>query len=150
MSSEGCLGSFIHPSAYLVLDHCIQIFQKSHDWPFLSDLNADRAKVITHEQEVFWSRPIDDPDRKIDRVRILICGSSGAGKSTIVNKTFGREVVSLFPRVMNHGRNGLSNYPPNLASSIGALAEISRPLHRVMLMALTMSTKNAVLRACKR
>lgn len=96
ISITGVVGTFIHPSAYLIYDLDISIYKKSFEWPFEANFKAAKANVIANELEVYWSRPFDDPDLRIDRVRILTCGSAGVGKSTIINKTFGQEVVRPF------------------------------------------------------
>jgi putative ribosome biogenesis GTPase RsgA len=82
----------------MIYDLDLSIYEKSLYWPFSKEFKAARASVITTEEAVYWSQTLDASDLKIDKVRILVCGPSGVGKSTLVNKTFGREVVSYFPQ----------------------------------------------------
>jgi len=51
-----------------------------------------RNKVIIDESTTFWETVSGVPSN-LDELRILICGNNGTGKSTLINKIFGAEVV---------------------------------------------------------
>ena len=50
-------------------------------------------------KEVFWGERETVNIEEPGAIRILVCGNTGVGKSTLINEVFGVEVVRLaFPR----------------------------------------------------
>ena len=58
-----------------------------------------RNKVIVDEAAIFWEHGKDETPVQLDAVRVLVCGNNGIGKSTLINKVFGFEIVSLPQRL---------------------------------------------------
>ncbi|KAH4218591.1 hypothetical protein HBI56_231570 [Parastagonospora nodorum] len=79
-------GTFIHPSVYQVLDENPGIRDVSGGWPFTKALALFRHRVIPDEREIFWVHPSPAMKRKLEKIRILICGDAGVGKSTLINQ----------------------------------------------------------------
>lgn len=52
-----------------------------------------RNKVIADEASIFWEHGRDEAPVQLDAVRVLVCGNNGTGKSTLINKVFGFEIV---------------------------------------------------------
>jgi ribosome biogenesis GTPase A len=44
----------------------------------------------------FWLDDDDDDSPNPGAIRVLVCGNTGVGKSTLINKTFGVDVVSSY------------------------------------------------------
>jgi GTPase SAR1 family protein len=65
-----------------------------------------RNKVIIDESATFWESVSGVPNN-LDELRILVCGNNGIGKSTLINKIFGAEVV----------RHRTFEYPNKLVTS---------------------------------
>ncbi|MCJ1354550.1 MAG: hypothetical protein MMC33_004539 [Icmadophila ericetorum] len=60
-------------------------FENSHR----ADIELFRNLAIPDAHETFWDQHILSFSGKVDAVRILICGNTGVGKSTIINRVFG-------------------------------------------------------------
>ncbi|KAG9871202.1 hypothetical protein KCU63_g1688, partial [Aureobasidium melanogenum] len=82
-------GTFIHPSAYFFYDWWNDFTFRSRDWSICESFLKFRDHVMTADDTdaIFWSRA--NYDKRPEKFRILICGESGIGKSTLINKTFG-------------------------------------------------------------
>ncbi|KAH0169228.1 hypothetical protein KCU67_g3154, partial [Aureobasidium melanogenum] len=83
-------GTFIHPSAYLFYDCWDDFTFRCRDWSIGGSFLYFRDHVVPagdNDNAIFWTR--DNYDKKPEKFRILICGESGIGKSTLINKTFG-------------------------------------------------------------
>ena len=68
------------------------MYLDSKKLPFRKHINKWRP--VTVPDEVFW---LENETVKIiepQAIRILVCGNTGVGKSTLINKVFGVEVVS--------------------------------------------------------
>ena len=65
--------------------------------------NAFESSAVDKEVENpgFWQsdEEIVDPQRP-GTIRVLVCGNTGVGKSTLINKVFGVEAVS--PKARHH------------------------------------------------
>ncbi|MCJ1357760.1 MAG: hypothetical protein MMC33_007756 [Icmadophila ericetorum] len=84
----GPQGTILHPSVYLMFDNYDHIFLNSKYVPFREDINQLRQTFLPGNP--FWDTThppisIDDPSE----LRILVCGNTGIGKSTLVNAVFG-------------------------------------------------------------
>jgi ribosome biogenesis GTPase A len=86
---QGPVGVFIHPSAYLIYDREFLISTNSRDWSFQEEFCNFRRKVVSREAEKVWEQSSEAIDENIKKVRILVCGPAGVGKSSILNKVLG-------------------------------------------------------------
>jgi uncharacterized protein (DUF2235 family) len=93
-SSVAPTGTFIHPSVYQVLDENPGIRDVSGGWAFTKPLALFRHRAIPDEREVFWTHPSPAMMKKLEKIRILICGDAGVGKSTLINRVLGGNYVS--------------------------------------------------------
>lgn len=91
--SIASVGTYIHPSAYAVIDIDLLIEINSKEWPFIEGFLASRATFNTRQIELFWEAAAAELDQRLKAVRILVCGNAGIGKSTLINKTFGLPMV---------------------------------------------------------
>ncbi|KAI4661132.1 uncharacterized protein J4E79_004943 [Alternaria viburni] len=80
------VGTFIHPSVYQVLDENPSISHVSGGWAFSKSLALFRHRAIPDEGEIFWQNPSPAMQKRLEKVRILICGDAGVGKSSLINK----------------------------------------------------------------
>lgn len=89
-------GTILHPSVYLIFDEYCHIFLNSKQLAFRSHIEKWRSYVIVSQSE-FWN------DREVLNIeepgviRILVCGNTGVGKSSLINEVFGVKVVRSFP-----------------------------------------------------
>ena len=76
----------------MIFDRYCHVFLDSKDLPFRS--NIEKWRDITLSNDGFWNDremlKIEEPEA----IRILVCGNTGVGKSTLINEVFGVEVVS--------------------------------------------------------
>lgn len=82
----------MHPSIYRIFDEYSNVFLNSRDFPFRNRNEEIRQTILP--ENGFWDDgkivSIEDPAA----TRILVLGNAGIGKSTLINKVFGAEVVS--------------------------------------------------------
>jgi putative ribosome biogenesis GTPase RsgA len=84
--------TFVHPSVFLLLD-CVLNFNINRESLGLNEnLLNYQAIIIPHPDQVFWKHHFTATSY-IDKVRILVCGNNGVGKSSLINKVFGEVVV---------------------------------------------------------
>lgn len=108
-------GAIIHPSVYLLLDVHVHIALETKELKMKRCIEDWRSKMLgvsnSEQTRDFWSDG-DDADAQVEgAIRILVCGNTGkilcqyrfamhdshdvgVGKSTLINKTFGVDVVS--------------------------------------------------------
>ncbi|KAI5460809.1 hypothetical protein BGZ63DRAFT_425287 [Mariannaea sp. PMI_226] len=88
-------GTIIHPSVFCVLDR----YPRYLDLPNLSPLKAKIAKFqdecMSDDGDVLapWLRGMQLQASGVKAFRILVCGKTGVGKSTLINKVFGVEMT---------------------------------------------------------
>ena len=87
-------GTIIHPSVYHCSDEFVVQTSSLSSMPDRGTIENWRAKMLGTEHHVlnqgFWSDA--DPqenDDELKAIRILVCGNTGVGKSTLINQVFG-------------------------------------------------------------
>lgn len=96
-------GTIIHPSVYMLLDEHINIALESKEVKLQRYLESYREKMLglTTGGMVnpgFWLDEEDDDTGNPGAIRVLVCGNTGVGKSTLINKTFGVDVTQTMNR----------------------------------------------------
>ncbi|KZF26032.1 hypothetical protein L228DRAFT_3439 [Xylona heveae TC161] len=101
VNSEGSLngwsffpqGTVIHPSVFLLMDESINISLDTKDLKLHNSIEHCRKQVMGTKSNIlntgFWN---DQPTPEFDHlgaIRVLVCGNTGVGKSTLINKVFG-------------------------------------------------------------
>lgn len=78
-----------------MFDEYSTVFLDSKALPFRNEIEELRDTVLT--EDVFWNEReiVDTEDR--GAIRILVCGNTGVGKSTLINEVFGAELVRPVP-----------------------------------------------------
>ena len=67
------------------------MFLDSKALSFRNDIEELRSTVLV--KDVFWSERETVDIEEPGAIRILVCGNTGVGKSTLINEVFGEEVV---------------------------------------------------------
>ena len=92
-------GTILHPSIYLLIDENSGISLEMKELELQRHLEEWRERMLGSDKGVvntgFWLDEDEDDAMDPGAVRVLVCGNTGVGKSTLVNKTFGVDVVSL-------------------------------------------------------
>ncbi|KAH7253297.1 hypothetical protein B0J15DRAFT_526615 [Fusarium solani] len=94
-SDNGPYGTMIHPSLFCVLDR----YPRYLELPNLKALKAqitnfqDTYLVEDPESLAPWLRDMQLQASGVKAFRILVCGKTGVGKSTLINKVFGVEMT---------------------------------------------------------
>ncbi|THZ23904.1 hypothetical protein D6C90_09289, partial [Aureobasidium pullulans] len=82
-------GTIIHPSVYFVMDvyarHGIELAMK----PFQKDIDRFRDEQHSDMRDPWLTMLETAPQGDVKACRILVCGRTGVGKSTLINKVFG-------------------------------------------------------------
>lgn len=81
---------------YQLLDECLHVGLHKKAWDHRENTEKWRPKMLHESNDLvnqgFWSNrgtlEIDD----LKSIRILVCGNTGVGKSTLINRVFGVEV----------------------------------------------------------
>lgn len=94
MGHKAAQGTILHPSVYLIFDENGNVFLDSKTLAFRNDIEKLRSTVITKD-DVFWSEREVVDIQEPGSIRILVCGNTGVGKSTLINEVFGAEVVRI-------------------------------------------------------
>ena len=87
-------GTLIHPSVYLIFEVYPHVAVSSGDLSYRKSIEELRDCSIPPTQAVFWNE--DAPilqEEDTSPVRILVCGNTGVGKSTLINEVFGEVMV---------------------------------------------------------
>ncbi|KAL9611274.1 MAG: hypothetical protein Q9167_004071 [Letrouitia subvulpina] len=92
---EASQGTIIHPSVYYCLDDLVPQVSILSKMPDRTGIENWRAKMLGTKHrnldQGFWNdaEPLEDSNLKA--IRILVCGNTGVGKSTLINRVFGVE-----------------------------------------------------------
>ncbi|KAK2773433.1 hypothetical protein CKAH01_03893 [Colletotrichum kahawae] len=91
--SDDRQGTAIHPSVYLLLDRHIGIGLDMQTFPFYKRLEGWRYKTLGQNGDLpnsgFWNDAATQDYKDFGALRILVCGNTGVGKSSLINKVFG-------------------------------------------------------------
>ena len=90
-------GTIIHPSVYLLLDEHLSVSLETKELRLQRNIEDWREKMLGSEDEQggsgFWLDEDEADAPNLGAIRVLVCGNTGVGKSTLINKTFGVDVV---------------------------------------------------------
>ena len=94
-------GTIIHPSVYMLLDDHVSVALESKEIKLQRHLEDYRDKMLGFNaygfpNPGFWLDDDDDDSPNPGAIRVLVCGNTGVGKSTLINKTFGVDVVCRY------------------------------------------------------
>ena len=94
-------GTILHPSVYLMLDEFAYKALNKKVFLYRDEIEKWRMKMLGtsgHEGNLlnqgFWSNRESVDVKNLNFIRILVCGNTGVGKSTLINRVFGVDVVS--------------------------------------------------------
>lgn len=93
--AEHPYGTIIHPSVFCILDRN-QLFLDQKRFDFCRDSLADFETNHLHSESTDmppWLQHHELLASGVKAFRILVCGKTGVGKSTLINKVFGVEMV---------------------------------------------------------
>ncbi|KAK3615107.1 hypothetical protein LTR56_026799 [Elasticomyces elasticus] len=90
-------GAIVHPSVYLLLDEYVGVAMEAKELKLQRNLADWRERMLGTLNGVvntgFWlDEDIDDVPHP-GAIRVLVCGNTGVGKSTLINKVFGVDVT---------------------------------------------------------
>ena len=81
-------GTIVHPSVYLIFDCHSQIWGSSRDLGYRNEIELFRSVAIPKTEDIFWDQS-PPQQNMIKEMRVLVCGNTGVGKSTLINRVFG-------------------------------------------------------------
>lgn len=90
-------GTVVHPSVYFLFDEYYQVYGDSKDLAYRDNIQYWRDTTLGSSRG-FWDHQEMMNIEELGAIRILVCGNTGVGKSTLINEVFGVDVVSLEPR----------------------------------------------------
>ncbi|OJD36050.1 ras gtpase [Diplodia corticola] len=89
-------GTIIHPSVYLLIDVSGLASLNSWDLVLQGHIERWRPKTLVErggKDPRFWDERNDEEPDDIGPIRVLVCGNTGIGKSTLINKVFGTSLA---------------------------------------------------------
>ncbi|KAK5686968.1 hypothetical protein LTS10_001104 [Elasticomyces elasticus] len=90
-------GAYIHPSVYLLLDEHLNVAMEAKELKLQRYLADWRERMLGSVHGVvntgFWLDEDADDAPDPGAIRVLVCGNTGVGKSTLINKVFGVDVT---------------------------------------------------------
>ena len=90
----GPQGTIIHPSVYYIFDVYCHVHLDSKELEYRSQIEQWKHKALpTESPQEFWDAPAIKMADEPKAIRILVCGNTGVGKSTLINNVFGVQVV---------------------------------------------------------
>jgi hypothetical protein len=93
-------GTIIHPSVYLLIDEHMSVTLENKEVKLQRHVENWRERMLGVDKHgvlnEHWGQLGDDsPDP--GAIRVLVCGNTGVGKSTLINNIFGVDVVRFEP-----------------------------------------------------
>lgn len=92
-------GTIIHPSVFSILDRTPILFEQARFKPYkaqLADFEVNCMR-LSDDGAAPWLQGSELLASNVKAFRILVCGKTGVGKSTLINKVFGVEMVRFDP-----------------------------------------------------
>ncbi|KEF53777.1 uncharacterized protein A1O9_10178 [Exophiala aquamarina CBS 119918] len=88
-------GTIIHPSVYCLLDRHPSLYEQARFKSLKAELSDFRDNCLRQEGETLppWLEGMELQASGVKAFRILVCGKTGVGKSTLINKVFGLEMT---------------------------------------------------------
>lgn len=88
-------GTIIHPSVFCILDRNQRLYEQTRFKPYKSQLADFEINCMrgSPEEQPPWIQGSELLGSNVKAFRILVCGKTGVGKSTLINKVFGVEMV---------------------------------------------------------
>ncbi|KAK3725183.1 hypothetical protein LTR37_000694 [Vermiconidia calcicola] len=90
-------GTIIHPSVYFLLDEHINVALETKELRLQRFIEDWREKMLGSSHGMvnpgFWLDGDEEDSPNPGAIRVLVCGNTGVGKSTLINKTFGVDVT---------------------------------------------------------
>ncbi|CAM1501428.1 Fc.00g105900.m01.CDS01 [Cosmosporella sp. VM-42] len=89
-------GTIIHPSLFCILDRYPRYLELPNLKPLKGKISnfQDTGLVDDNNQLAPWLQDMQLQASGVKAFRILVCGKTGVGKSTLINKVFGVELTS--------------------------------------------------------
>ena len=91
-SKSAVQGTIIHPSVYFVFDVYSHAFLNCKNLHFRNEIITWRPNMTPVDG--FWGEGEIESIQDPGAIRILVCGNSGIGKSTLINEVFGTDLVN--------------------------------------------------------
>ena len=92
--SEGPFGTIMHPSMYCILDRHSRFYEQALFKHRKKDLADFQERCMQDTEDVQpWLEGLQLQASGVKAFRILVCGKTGVGKSTLINKVFGVEMT---------------------------------------------------------
>ncbi len=80
---------------YLVFDCYPQVWGNSRELGYRNEIELFRSAAIPKTEEIFWDQSAPQKNDMVKDMRVLVCGNTGVGKSTLINRVFGVTLVCL-------------------------------------------------------
>jgi len=92
---EQSFGTIVHPSVFCILDRTQRYLEQNRFKPYKKPLADFEANYIRGNPEDMppWLQNSQLLASGVKAFRILVCGKTGVGKSTLINKVFGVEIT---------------------------------------------------------
>lgn len=108
-------GTMIHPSVFCILDRFPRFNEQSQFKALKKDMSDYRDRSTKDSNNLPpWLEGMQLQASGVKAFRILVCGKTGVGKSTLINKVFGVEMVWATSKqktfvLSSNGRRRLEN-----------------------------------------
>lgn len=103
----GSYGTIIHPSVFCLLDRYPRFYEQYQFKAMKKELADYRDRCLQDNEGAIppWLEGLQLQASGVKAFRILVCGKTGVGKSTLINKVFGVEMVIPSPTTFSRSLN---------------------------------------------